>query len=149
MVSNTPSSFTLPLTLALVLMFVSAGIAQSTNGTWVDPMTGLMWTTEDNNSKVSWNQANRYCAQLTTGGFDDWRLPSLAELLKRRAPSATWTHNLKAPIALQDPSVWSATASPTGYFSLNFLHGQWHSEDADFASSAHVLCVRPVSMRKG
>jgi hypothetical protein len=47
---------------------------------WTDPATGLTWTTEYNESSVTWNQANDYCSNLRLGGFSDWRLPTIDEL---------------------------------------------------------------------
>lgn len=34
------------------------------DGTWTDPGTGLMWTKEDNGSRINWNEANQYCRDM-------------------------------------------------------------------------------------
>ena len=40
---------------------------------------GLQWSDRSSN-KMSWADANTYCASLTEGGFTDWRLPNINEL---------------------------------------------------------------------
>lgn len=49
-------------------------------GYWIDPSTGLMWTSKDNGKDVSWKHAVRYCRNLRLAGHSDWRLPNIAEL---------------------------------------------------------------------
>src|SRR5271165_2711883 len=45
-----------------------------------DARTGLMWTRNDNGSRISWESANRYCNELTLGGYKGWRLPTTEQL---------------------------------------------------------------------
>lgn len=45
-----------------------------------DPATGLMWTAEDI-AVTNWAESEKACADLRTGGFDDWRWPSIQERL--------------------------------------------------------------------
>lgn len=50
------------------------------NQTVTDQFTGLMWqSTEILPQK--WENALAYCEELQLGGFDDWRLPTLKELM--------------------------------------------------------------------
>lgn len=65
---------------ALVQEQLAAAAEQRRNGEWVDQQTGLMWTLTDNGAFVNWNAAADYCRALRTGGFSDWRLPSIDEL---------------------------------------------------------------------
>jgi len=53
---------------------------QRAEGYWVDPRTGLGWTAQDNGAAVNWKHAGEYCQQLRTGGFADWKLPSVEQL---------------------------------------------------------------------
>jgi len=46
----------------------------------VDQITELMWQDNDYNIKLNWKQANRFCENLSLGGYNDWRLPIEIEL---------------------------------------------------------------------
>ncbi|MCA6596410.1 MAG: DUF1566 domain-containing protein [Pseudanabaena sp. M165S2SP1A06QC] len=50
------------------------------DGTISDLATGLMWQKEDSHIGMNWKNALVYCRQQTTGGFHDWRMPSVKEL---------------------------------------------------------------------
>ncbi|MBU1657623.1 DUF1566 domain-containing protein [bacterium] len=53
------------------------------NGVVVDRATSLMW--QDNsdviNKKYKWGEAVKYCSELNLAGYDDWRTPTISELL--------------------------------------------------------------------
>lgn len=50
--------------------------------TVLDKLTGLRWQTDISTAADrTWPQANSDCADATTGGFTDWRLPSYLELM--------------------------------------------------------------------
>ena len=52
----------------------------SADGTYViDHKTGLMWA-RDESKRGDYASAEKHCAELRLGGFDDWRLPTLDEL---------------------------------------------------------------------
>jgi len=51
------------------------------DGTVSDLNTGLMWQQDPNGfGKVSWDDAMADAASVTTGGHDDWRVPTIKEL---------------------------------------------------------------------
>jgi len=56
--------------------FVSSG-----DGTVTDINTGLMWQKAQNEDNLSWKNALKYCEELSTNGFSDWRLPNIKELM--------------------------------------------------------------------
>jgi len=47
--------------------------------TWTDSSSGLMW---ENGEEFfgTWNDAIEYCFELSCGGYDDWRMPTIDEL---------------------------------------------------------------------
>ena len=61
------------------------------DGTITDNNTGLMWAQDtvdfngddiiDTNDKMSWQDALAWCESLTLAGYDDWRLPTVKELM--------------------------------------------------------------------
>ncbi len=55
------------------LVSVGEGICQDTK-------TGLMWQTEASRSIKSLEGAQNYTTSLTTGGYTDWRMPTVIEL---------------------------------------------------------------------
>jgi hypothetical protein len=52
------------------------------NGTLSDPKTGLMWADAVSTQPMTFAEAAAYCDNLTLAGRDDWRLPTLQELLE-------------------------------------------------------------------
>ena len=43
------------------------------DGTVTDNVTGLMWAQDQSETNYPWSEAGTYCANLTLGGYDDWR----------------------------------------------------------------------------
>jgi len=60
------------------------------DGTVTDNVTGLMWAQDLSEASMSWEEAGEYCENLTTAGYDDWRLPTLKELWSLRDFSQGW-----------------------------------------------------------
>jgi len=50
------------------------------NGTVTDKMTGLMWQKSHNPIRLKYYDAKSRCENLTLGGYNDWRLPTITEL---------------------------------------------------------------------
>ena len=83
---------TILLTGFLGLYCASASVASYTDGTGIvtDNITGLVWqkciagqtSTDCSGTAItySWEDAIRYCTNLSLGSFTDWRLPNLKEL---------------------------------------------------------------------
>ena len=58
----------------------SNDLTDNGNGTISDNATGLMWQQDDSGTGYNWSEALTYCETLSTGGYDDWRLPNVKEL---------------------------------------------------------------------
>jgi uncharacterized protein DUF1566 len=115
--------------------------------TWeavADSKTGLMWTVEE--KKVSSQQkAEAAAKKMTTGGFDDWRLPSVEELfpLPDRTKSDPAIDTAFFPKCKSD-WYWTSTLyapSPGDYaWYVNFSNGNANYYDRD--SYGFVRTVR-------
>jgi len=62
------------------------------DGTVTDNRTGLMWQKKTALGTYMWQEALKYCENLSLAGHDDWRLPNVRELQSivdygRRNPS--------------------------------------------------------------
>ena len=75
--------------LAVWVTGVHAAFVDNGNGTVTDTSTGLMWQQdtardgEGNYDTMTWEEALAYCEalELPNGGYTDWRLPTIKELL--------------------------------------------------------------------
>ena len=113
-----------------------------------DPRTNLMWedTPHVREAKIRQPRAVIYCKELTIGGFEDWRLPTIHELLTiidytRISPailrefsytedeSFYWT---KTHVADEDDAFWG----------VNFKRG--YSSKASEYYDRYVRCVRNI-----
>jgi len=95
------------------------------DGTVTDLNTGLMWQ-EDPNSfeKVSWDDAMANAASITTGSYDDWRVPTIKELYSLMDFSG------------KDPSVWeesggSDTSELTPFIDTNYFGFEYGDVQGD------------------
>ena len=50
------------------------------DGTITDQVTGLSW--EKEMELMTWNRAEQAATDATTGGYSDWRLPSVKERIR-------------------------------------------------------------------
>jgi hypothetical protein len=94
-----------------------------------DRSTGLMWDREDIGSGLNWKDAHKACADLRLGGFADWRLPTLRELLtlvdyERHSPAIDKD---AFPTCKSTSWYWTSTplaSSPDGYaWAVSFDNG--------------------------
>ena len=81
---------------------------------WKDSATGLTWAVKDNGSSVSPNQASDYCSSLRSGGYSDWRMPTIDELEALYDSKLSKQYKVKGPIELSDSCVLSGTTNNSG-----------------------------------
>lgn len=118
------------------------------------------WTTSTNGDDLPWAEAERYCETLELDGYDDWRLPTQAELESLRDP--TKEQGLPSEIDLDGCCIWSATsvaerptdeggppgAQPAHYFwGMIFDGGIAYYSNQRFADG-RALCVRDLDHRR-
>jgi hypothetical protein len=63
------------LSFSMVLT-VRAAILDMGDGTVYDTDTNISWYKHPNNNPTTWDEAMKWAAGLTVGGYSDWRLPT-------------------------------------------------------------------------
>jgi hypothetical protein len=141
------------VTKALVLAALVCGSAQIVLGqaasseTWKDSATGLTWAAKDSGNEVNFGQAREYCGNLRTGGFSDWRLPTIEELEALYDKGAKKLYKTKGPIEMSDSCALSSTTNPTGeVWSFCFSYGgKTLARAQGHGSAGRALCVRKAN----
>lgn len=78
------------------------------DGTLTDSATGMMWTQKDSyadlNRCLNFTEARQYINNLRTGGYDDWRIPTIKELATiyddTQENVMAWDQDPEYPLAL-------------------------------------------------
>ena len=113
-----------------------------------DSKTGLMWQ-DDSAAKYvqkDWDEAMSFCNQLHLGGYDDWRLPNIKELIrilstKPRDGGMGKGFNYVGASGYY----WSSSAHETSKefaWMMNFKRGYEYSNYKTYVR--HVRCVRDI-----
>ncbi|WP_372746937.1 DUF1566 domain-containing protein [Lutibacter sp.] len=71
---------------------VEMSFTDNKDATITDNVTGLMWGQNQSEKGMTWEEAKKYCEELTLAGYNDWRLPSLKELWSIRDFSTGWPY---------------------------------------------------------
>ena len=110
---------------------------------FLDEKTGFMWAATDaSNSRMTYSDAKQAASKFRCAGFDDWHLPTIAELetlrdLTRHDPAAD------PALGLKSASYWSSTplaSSPGGCaWVVDFGYGT-----VDFDGQGSTAFVRLV-----
>lgn len=114
------------------------------NGTITDTKTGLMWAASDNSLPINWPNSVEYCRNIGTGGYTDWRMPTLAELKTIYTPNeknANGYHTTSL-IFTTAQSCWAADTEDYKAARFNFTHGQEYWLRKSFSGATRVLPVR-------
>ena len=124
------------------------------SGVIKDTITGMMWTQKDSyvdlGHSLSWNESNDYVNELSTGGYSDWRLPTIAELKTLYEPSKLNKDIFGGKVKL-DPifakrgpySYWSSdTEGSCCARAMKFDYGNVRKHHRDFSGSFGVRAVR-------
>ena len=105
----------------------------------IDPVTSLMWAVSSVDAYVDRADVPSHCDRVRERGFEDWRLPTVMELLS--VVDFTVTGDV-FHLSVGPYPVYSATsvgAAPNGFWSVT-----WHEGSPIDATPYHgtVLCVR-------
>lgn len=118
----------------------------SVAGTVKDNETGLFWEAAPPDVDTSPVQAKTHCDGLSTGGFNDWRVPSLRELQLLIDPTI---HTPSLPAAFTTKLggwYWSNTfvvGTTTAFWAVQFNSGFSHPEQGSTVyNNPRIRCVR-------
>lgn len=116
--------------------------------------TGLFWTQNDNGDDIGWNDSQRYCETLATGG-SGWGLPSIAELrgiYDENLPNndctppggyADWTCKVSSLFSVTSAYYWTREQSVSGRaWDVSLITGKLFASAVDDSGFHRVLCVR-------
>ncbi len=83
------------------------------NGTVLDTKTNLMWPSKSS-KPMNWNDAKKYAETFKGGGYNDWRLPTAAELETLLDPwlKSPKGYKLSKFIDIQECCPWSSEKKP-------------------------------------
>jgi tetrahydromethanopterin S-methyltransferase subunit B len=82
----------------------------STNEVIVDARNKLMWTKYPANVDVNWDEAVKYCEELSLNGFNDWRLPSFLDLKAMNDSDIPESQKVRTSIDFDEPCCyWTST----------------------------------------
>jgi hypothetical protein len=120
-------------------------IRDDTNGIITDNRSGLQWQDDANASlsPTAWQGAIERCEGLALGGYDDWRLPNINELLTIVDYSR---FNPALASAFQNSALsryWSSTsyvANPQVGWTILFTEAAEFVDDKNI--ECYVRCVR-------
>ncbi len=131
----------------IVLLLMSVGVLMAGEMA-MDERTGLTW--QDNrfveSERVTYAQAEKLCKEMRLGNYDDWRIPTLRELL------SIIDYKKYDPAVLDGFSIgessyyWSSSqymGDPDKVWGIDFKDGATDSNGKDY--DRRVRCVRTSS----
>jgi len=122
---------------------------------YIDKETGLMWQDEAYTPQEDGAYARngidgkvgphayavRYCENLNYAGYDDWRLPTIDELIEvHHAPGQVFTY-------YRDGNFWSVTPADKGRFYALFPADAYRYKKSA-KKSYYIRCVRCTGEKK-
>lgn len=138
------------LGLGLLVASVVYADVVSQNGIAKDSATGLTW--QDNEEvktlEQSFYKAEKYCPNLKLGGFSDWRMPSIYELMSlldnRKKSEPFIINGIKNGIKnINAERYWSSTEKSTGNnWLVDFHRGIIDSDYNQNRGQKYIRCVR-------
>ena len=97
----------------------------------------------DNGRDIDWGRAAKYGAELELAGFDDWRLPSLAELEGLMDPLSNSMYSVPPEVSLSACCVWSSTLKDeVAAWNFNYRYSKKFTGSKTHTFDLRALCIR-------
>jgi hypothetical protein len=117
------------------------------DGTVSDLTTGLTWQ-QDSVQGIPWKDALAYCRDLNLGGYSDWRLPDVNELISLVDYSHSSPSIDEQYFTTTSTHYWSSTTYPSDpgkAYHVCFLRGRTEVYGkSDKGAASHVRAVRGI-----
>jgi hypothetical protein len=127
-----------------------ATLVDNKNGTVTDMVTGLIWQQRwapgipgAPTEVLTQIQAADYCQSLILGGYQDWRVPTLIELVSIVDDSTSNPSTYPSFAATPPVVFWSATPTagvPANAWAVTFSNGEFLA--SQMSNAHHIRCVR-------
>lgn len=106
-----------------------------------DRELSLVWASLDSGVSVDWKEATKYCSELSLGGYDDFRLPTVNEL-----KVSLYENKLNAKeIRVSGDWLWASESrsNDAAVFNMNTAAVDFVSQSLrTYKSGIYVLCAR-------
>jgi len=139
-------------------------LKDNSDGTLTDLDLRLMWTQKDSyadlNKCLTYTESQEYIENLKTGGYEDWRIPSIKELAsiynETQENVMAWDHDPEYPLALDskfaDGAAYWYWSSDTGTTPLTehcaktlyFVNGMIEMRRFELCNNGGVRAVRKI-----
>ncbi len=139
-------------------------LIDNSDGTISDPATGLMWTKKDSyadlNKCLNWKDSEEYVKNLGTGGYTDWRIPTILELSTlydhRHENVLAWDADPEYPLALDSKFEkgaaywnWSSDCGTTDLTeccakTFYFVNGMIQMRHFELCNNGGIRAVRDI-----
>ena len=122
----------------------SKRFVENDDGTISDTRTGLMWAAKDNGVPINWSDALSYCSNYNIGGYNDWRMPTLAELASlfdQNEKNKNGYHIIRS-ISTTAQSCWASETRGNEAGRFNFTYGKVYWLRQFYSGPTRVLPVR-------
>ncbi len=133
---------------------VDLNYTRDKKGIVIDNTLFLMWqdNVKDGGEMLTFNEAKDYCENLNFGGFDDWRLPTIKELVNLEAFRYLegWRYSL--PKIFKNVDSWKFWSQNESIWDKNkafvVCYGQGFARIYPKSTKFHARCVRGDIQKK-
>jgi len=123
-------------------IFLFLSISLMAKDVVVDSETGLVWQDNSKIVKKDWSGAKGYCKNLSLGGYDNWRLPNVDELIsivdtKKKSPAIKSIFKNTKSNWYWSSTEYKGDSSKAWFVFFNFGYDYYGSKSNEY----YVRCV--------